>query len=221
MASHIQSNKSCLSWFDCDDESKQPATISTAVQLPPAQQWTTQTWEEMKPTEDFLAAQLNRLTVQEREKALHDVHCVGDELKETPEMIERSLMEFDQLVRKMQNPIYEMAVNQNSRSYVEDPSFRLRFLRCNMHDVDRSVRQMMVFLKHKANSFGEDRVGREITISDLNEEDMMLLQRVYHIPDERDRNGRVVFYITSELFACVNIESFVSETTTTIQIAEY
>ena len=38
---------------------------------------------EMKETEDLLASEMNKLSVQERSKALDDLHCVGEELKET------------------------------------------------------------------------------------------------------------------------------------------
>ena len=43
---------------------------------------------EMKPIEDFHASEMNNISIQERSKALDDVHCVGDELDETPEMIQ-------------------------------------------------------------------------------------------------------------------------------------
>ena len=48
----------------------------------------------MKETEEFLAAELKKLSVQERAKALDDVHCVGEELQQTPEMLQQSLAEF-------------------------------------------------------------------------------------------------------------------------------
>ena len=92
---------------------------------------------------------MNRLSVQERAKAFDDVHCVGEELHETPGMIQKSLIDFDQTLRKQQNPIYEMAVNQ-IRQYVEDPTFRLKFLRAKLYDIGQAVRQMMSFLEQKA-----------------------------------------------------------------------
>ncbi|CAJ1937766.1 unnamed protein product [Cylindrotheca closterium] len=190
---------SWLSCFDCSDKNSESSGNNTAYMTVPIKQKSLQTGDEMKQTEAYLAAELNKLTVQERAKAMDDIHCVGEELNETPEMIEQSLREFDHLVQKMKTPTYEMAVNQN-KAFVEDPSFWLRFLRCNMHDVNRSVRQMMEFLKHKATYFGEDNVAREITLDDLNDADMsLLLSGLYHIQDGRDRKGRVVLYITTEL----------------------
>ncbi|KAL3937636.1 MAG: hypothetical protein SGBAC_007288 [Bacillariaceae sp.] len=163
----------------------------------------------MKQTEDYLAAELNKLTTQERGKAMDDIHCVGEELRETPEMVERLLKEFEQMVVRMQTPVYAMAVDQN-RDYVENSSFRLRFLRCNMHNVQESVRQMMEFLQHKAAYFGEDKVAREITLDDLTVEDTeLLLSGLFHIQEETDRNGRVVLYVMGEEIGRCQIENLI------------
>jgi len=199
-----QSNKPCLPCFDHNDG---PGTAPQ--NLPVQQKRTVQTWDEMKQTEDYLAAELYKLSVQERAKAMDDIHCLGEELKETPEMVEKLLEEFDQIVRQVKTPFYEMAVIQN-REYVEDPSFRLRFLRCNMHNVHLSVRQMMDYLKYKATYFGEDKVAREITLDDFNDEDMELLMAgLYHIQKETDRSGRVVVYLMTDVFARCKIENLI------------
>ena len=141
---------------------------------------------EMKQTEDILASEMNRLSMEDRKRAFDDVHCVGEELNETPEMVQKSLADFDQAVRTSRNPMYKVALNQN-RAYVEDPSFRLAFLRANFHDVDKSVRQMMNFLENKAKYFGQDKVAREIVLSDLTEEDIaLMLSGFIHIQEGTD-----------------------------------
>eukprot|EP00526_Cylindrotheca_closterium_P007901 CAMPEP_0113652670 /NCGR_PEP_ID=MMETSP0017_2-20120614/28144_1 /TAXON_ID=2856 /ORGANISM="Cylindrotheca closterium" /LENGTH=657 /DNA_ID=CAMNT_0000565561 /DNA_START=153 /DNA_END=2126 /DNA_ORIENTATION=- /assembly_acc=CAM_ASM_000147 len=159
----------------------------------------TRTRREMKSTEDFLASEMNKLSVQERSKALDELHCVGEELKETPEMIETSLAEFDKVLRERNEPIYNLATSQN-RSYVEDPSFRLRFLRANLHDVHKSVNQMIGFLSRKEMYFGRDKIARDITLDDLEEDDIeLLLSGLYHIQDGTDRSGRVVVCFLNHL----------------------
>ncbi|CAJ1937770.1 unnamed protein product [Cylindrotheca closterium] len=204
-----QNGTSWLSCFDCSDRNSESSGNNAAYMTVPFEHKSLQTGDEMKQTEAYLAAELNKLTVQERAKAMDDIHCVGEELNETPEMIEQSLREFDHLLQKMKTPTYEMAVNQN-KAFVEDPSFRLRFLRCNMHDVNRSVRQMMEFLKHKATYFGEDNVAREITLDDLDDEDMsLLLSGLYHIQDGRDRKGRVVMHATTDMLGGCKTENII------------
>lgn len=164
----------------------------------------------MKQTEDLLASDLNQLSAQERSNALDDVHCVGEELKETPEMIEQSLQEFEQIVQQEKTPFYAIACQQN-RSYVEDPSFRLKFLRANFHDVGPSVHQMMNFLRYKATYFGNDKIAHDITLDDLNEDDMaLMLSNLYHVQDGRDRNGRVVVYLFNHMLGNCRPDTLVS-----------
>ena len=62
----------------------------------------------MKQTEDMLSNELNKLSLQETCKAYDDVHCVGNELKETPEMIQTLLLEFDQAISKHRNSVLWM-----------------------------------------------------------------------------------------------------------------
>ena len=151
--------------------------------------------QEMKSTEDFLASELGKLSVQERSKALDDLHCVGEELKETPELVEQSLRDFDRILNERNDPIYQIALQQN-RAYVEDPIFRLRFLRAKSHDAKLAVNQMIGFLSKKEIYFGREALARDITLDDLNEEDMEFLSSgFFHIQEGTDRNGRVVVYM--------------------------
>ena len=165
---------------------------------------------EMKSTEDFLASEMSKLSVQERSKALDELHCVGEELKETPEMIQQCLEEFDRVLLGKNATIYNWAARQN-RSYVEDADFRLRFLRANDHNVNQSVNQMIGFLSCKETYFGRDKVARDITLDDLDEEDVeVLLSGLYHIQDGTDRNGRMVVYLMKHKMGRFNTTSAVS-----------
>ncbi|CAJ1937920.1 unnamed protein product [Cylindrotheca closterium] len=166
-------------------------------------------WHEMRQTEDFLASEFSKLSVEERSEALNDIHCVGEELKETPEMLEMLLKQFDQTARQVRNHIYTVAVNQR-RAFFEDSSFQLRFLRCNMYDVHQSVRQMVKFLENKAAYFGKDKISREITIQDLKDEAKeLLLSGLYHIQEGRDQSGRVVLYLLNDKFGSSDIVTMV------------
>ena len=186
---NIESRTCCITSLDCLNQSKQPPNSNL--------QRKNQKQPRMKETELMLASALNNLTAQERTLALHDVHCVGEELKESPEIVEKSLVEFDQAVQRQRNPVYEIAVSQN-RAYVENRSFRLRFLRAAMHNIGLAVTNMMNFLYNKLLHFGEDKVSREIRLNDLNEEEVgLLVSGIFHIQNDRDPMGRVIVYITA------------------------
>eukprot|EP00980_Cylindrotheca_fusiformis_P001060 scaffold291_cov92-Cylindrotheca_fusiformis.AAC.7 len=166
---------------DCRDESLQ-------ISMP----WNLQ--NEMKQTEALLASEMSKLSVEEMSKALDDVHCVGEAIVETPELIHRALAEFGEEVRAQSNTVYEIALQQN-RKYVEGEAFRLKFLRYNMFEIKSSVSQMMKFLKNKAKYFGIDKLGRDIMLSDLTNEDRDLLQSgFFHVQQCKDRSGRNVVW---------------------------
>eukprot|EP00526_Cylindrotheca_closterium_P020272 CAMPEP_0113635796 /NCGR_PEP_ID=MMETSP0017_2-20120614/18663_1 /TAXON_ID=2856 /ORGANISM="Cylindrotheca closterium" /LENGTH=129 /DNA_ID=CAMNT_0000546599 /DNA_START=193 /DNA_END=579 /DNA_ORIENTATION=- /assembly_acc=CAM_ASM_000147 len=118
----IGNNRACFQNCLCFDEEQDASSIPVPSLNVHSD---TRTRREMKSTEDYLASEMNKLSVRERSKALDELHCVGEDLKETPEMIETSLAEFDQILQERNEPIYNLAASQN-RSYVEDPAFRLR-----------------------------------------------------------------------------------------------
>ncbi|CAJ1926366.1 unnamed protein product [Cylindrotheca closterium] len=166
---------------------------------------------DMKPLEDFVASEFCKLSVEEQTKALSDLYCQSAaadkkqedtnlsnssscDLNENPVMIQDSLRRFELQIQQGNFPIYDIALVQN-RSYVQDPTFRLKFLRANRHNVPKAVHQMTCFLQEKAVHFGQDKVAREITLDDLSPEelDLMISDR-YHIQGGRDQKGRVIHY---------------------------
>lgn len=200
----------CKSYFSCLDCSEGPGgheVFKTSVARSSRSHH--ETTVGVKKTEEFLASQLSKLTVKERAEALHDVHCVGEELTETPEILQKSLAEFDIAIQREKNATYGIAIAQN-RKYVEDPAFRLKFLRANMHDVNKAVRQMMSFLEKKAFYFGTEKVARDIALDELTNEDRKyMLKGIYHIPEVRDRTGRVVVYMFNACLGQCTTDSMV------------
>jgi len=189
-------NKSILSCLDCGGSNPPISSHGNHVAR-----------DEMKQTEEFLASEMNKLSVQERSEALDDVHCVGEELKETNEMIEESLMKFEEDIQQANDPIYEMACQQN-RAYVENRAFRLKFLRANLHNIGRSVRQMLTFLKCKGMYFGDDKLACDITLEDLNEEDKnLMVSGLFHIQESRDPRGRVIVWVFNNMLGQCRAET--------------
>lgn len=158
--------------------------------------------DDFKETEEFIAAEMNNLSVQERNKALEDIHCVGKELEEDPNLVEQGLQEFQQLVDVLRptSPSYQAAEAINA-DYVNDRGFRLKFLRAKLYDVKTAVNQMMKFLQYKEKYFGRDKLCKEIDLSDLTEEDRAFLRSgPFFVPQHRDRSGRpIVFMMNTKI----------------------
>lgn len=152
---------------------------------------------ELKDTEEFLAEEMNKLSFHERNKAHEDVHCVGEELKEDPNLVEQSQLEFQQEldVIRPKTPIYQTA-EEIDADYVNDPKFRLKFIRANVYDAKKAVHQMIKFLQYKEKYFGRDKLCREIDLSDLTEEDREYMKTgVFVVSKHRDRSGRAIVQV--------------------------
>lgn len=214
---HRLQNSPLLSSFGLQNTSK---TISLAAQTSPMNSFlnmnnqivgtTKGSLAEMKPTEDFLRSELNKLSVKEQTEALDDIYGVSQGLQETADIIERSLLLFQYELQQGNFPVYEMALRQN-RAYVEDSGFRLKFLRANRHNVSKAVIQMENFLRHKATYFGFDNVAREVTLEALTTEEIeILLSGLFHLQDGTDRSGRIIIYCFNSMMGKYSAESLVS-----------
>ena len=80
--------------------------------------------------------------------------------------------------------------------YVRDANFHLKFLRAEKFDARLAATRMALHFEEKRLLFGEDKLGREILLSDLNEDDMDCLNTGYlQILNDLDfGNRKVIFY---------------------------
>ena len=87
----------------------------------------------------------------------------------------------------------DLAETKN-RSYVEDPKFRLKFLRADRYDARKAAGRFIRFFDFKLELFGEEALARRITWNDLQPEDQAALKKGYlqRLPI-RDRAGRAIF----------------------------
>lgn len=148
----------------------------------------------MSESEIFLMSKFTELSPREKLEALNDLHYAESELDENPLKVHQMLTEFEDVLERVHDPIYEQALKQDS-SYVEDPAFRLKFLRANGHSVPKAVKQMIEFLKNKARYFGTDKLTSDITFDDMTPEELkIILSGIYHVQGGLDRSGRVILH---------------------------
>ena len=153
--------------------------------------------QDLKQTEDFLAAEISKLSFQERNQAYEDIHCVGQQLQEDPVVTEQLLQAFQQQVDAIRpkTQLYQVAEAMNA-NYVNYRAFRIKFLRANIYDVKKAVNQMMKFLQYKEQYFGRGKLCKEIDLSDLTKEDRSFMKTgPFIVSKNRDRAGRAVIQI--------------------------
>lgn len=143
----------------------------------------------------FFIDELNKLSVQERDEVLQDVHGVSDVMNENLLTIEIKIAEMKQQLARIplkQKAAYLQALEQNP-NYVHDDKFLLMFLRADAFNVEASALRFVSFFEHKLQLFGRDKLGRDIVVSDLSEDDVLCLESGYsQMLAGRDRAGRAI-----------------------------
>jgi hypothetical protein len=141
----------------------------------------------------MLANEMNRLTVQERENVLYDLHGISDIIKETPGFRQSKLAELDQALMNIPKKCaYELAVEQ-SPSYVQNDDFRFMFLRADGWNATDAAQRMAAHFATKLDIFGKTLLTETITQAHLPETTLKCLYSGYfQFLPFRDRSGRIV-----------------------------
>jgi hypothetical protein len=136
--------------------------------------------EKKESIDSFLAKELNRLSLAEREKAYYDLHGVADVIEETPAGVDKCLADLEDEICKLEDNknAYEMAKKVNPE-YICGREFRLKFLRAERFVPKNAATRLVGFLEEKLKLFGPKPLARELLLSDLNQDDMVLLRAGY------------------------------------------
>lgn len=158
-----------------------------------------QTHEEADKAEDVLTRELDKLSLDEHEKILFDVHGIARTEEFDDETLEQHLKKLDVEINKIKRKkreAYEQAKFIN-RGYVLDPRFRLMFLRAEFFNAKAAANTIITHFDIKQRVFGSGEIlGRDVRMSDLDEEDISLLRSgIMQVMPERDASGRAVFCI--------------------------
>jgi hypothetical protein len=141
-----------------------------------------------------LAKELHRISLAEREKAYNDLHGVADVVEEGPAFVDKCLADLESEICKLEDneSAYEMAKKVNPE-YICGRGFRLKFLRAESFVPKDAATRLVGFLEEKLKLFGPKSLARELLLSDLNQEDMVLLRSGFSsIVPLRDSAGRAV-----------------------------
>ena len=147
-------------------------------------------------TEALFAAELARLSMQERDEVLQDIHGVSDVQKEDPPFVQRCFDDLEEALSLI--PVIEklayLQAKDLDESYTSNEDFLLMFLRANSFNIKSSAARIVSFFETKLTLFGPERLARDITYRDLDEDDIQCLESGYaQILPGRDRAGRVIF----------------------------
>jgi len=150
--------------------------------------------QKKQEIDTLLSQAFNEMTFEERQESQEVLHGVGKEIAEESIFIENALKDLDQHLTLIKcGSAYEKAERMNP-DFVTDQSFRIMFLRGNRYDTKSSADQMLRFFTQKEKLFGTEKLVKDITIGDLNEDDMVALKSGSIQLAGRDRANRQIFF---------------------------
>lgn len=152
--------------------------------------------EEADIAELALTNELERMSLDEHERILFDVHGIARTEEENDDLIQRKLEDLGKALDKMKKKkkeAYERAKFLN-RAYVESPKFRLMFLRSECYDPVGAAQTIVNHFEVKRKIFGDGEVlSRDVRQDDLDEEDKVTLNTGFlQVMPARDAAGRAV-----------------------------
>jgi hypothetical protein len=87
--------------------------------------------------------------------------------------------------------------------FVNDPVFRLKFLRAEKFDAHAAAGRMALHFETKLELWGVERLGREIYLSDFDEDDLDTLRRgFFQVLNQLDQSGRRILFYYKALSSC-------------------
>ena len=141
----------------------------------------------------MLAQKLTQLSMDDREQVFYDLHGISELQEETPDFLEEKLASMDEALGKI--PIksaYDVAYQLDPEK-LQDRDFRLKFLRATSFDAEAAAKRMAMHLDQKRALFGDDKILKDITWSDLGSEEHEILELCWTtVLPLRDRARRMV-----------------------------
>lgn len=157
-----------------------------------------ETQTEADHIEEVLTNELNKLTLEDMDKVLFDIHGIPQVSDEDPDNVEDLILDLVRELGKVKVKAAFEEANYMNPDYVTSNEFRLRFLRCERFDPKRAAKKMVKHFEAKRSIFGGGEIlGRDITLADLSADDMDTLEAGFlQLLPTRDAAGRVVITLS-------------------------
>ncbi|CAJ1923690.1 unnamed protein product [Cylindrotheca closterium] len=148
--------------------------------------------QKKKEMDDLLAEAMKTLTFEERQEQQEILHGVEATFTNESTFIDNSLIDLENhLASTKSGTVYEMAEAMDL-GYVGDRAFRVMFLRGNRYDAKAAADQMLNFFTIKQELFGSEKLVKDITLDDLDEDDIACLKTGRIQFAGKDRSGRQI-----------------------------
>ena len=149
--------------------------------------------------EEMVSTSMSRLSAPDREQRLNELHGVEEETDESPQKLEQMLQEMDSILaarKEAQLPGIEAIILAELQDHAFVMGLRLKFIRATRYDVSEAATRLISFLSVKLKLFGYDKLTSKITLSDLSEEAMEILNSgLFQVMPFPDSVGRFILVV--------------------------
>lgn len=134
------------------------------------------------------------LSNEEREQALADVHGVSSNASPDNEFMANRLSQLDKAISDIRsNKSAYLRAKIQSPEYVTDRKFRLQFLLADSFEPHAAAERLVAYFDSKLVLFGPDKLTRDLTLADLDAQDVKCLEfGIVQRLVGKDHAGRVV-----------------------------
>ena len=132
-----------------------------------------------------LSREMSKLSLASQEKVVQDILGIAHTSCTTTSTAESSREDDNQSLKQLQEELnlisledkkaYSMVVSQNS-AFALRPDFQRMFLRAAQGDAKRAAKRLVKHFETKLQLFGIEKLGKDITLDDLSEDDMEALE---------------------------------------------
>lgn len=156
-----------------------------------------------------LANALQQLDLEERERALNDLHGINNySRKENPICLKKWLNVMEERLNKIKHGTALQLAQTLDFAYVADIEMRLMFLRSTDYDPIRAAEKMVYFFEVKRECFGVEKLAKDITLEDLEQEDKDIIKSGYlQVLPFKDMSGREIMMIQASLRPRCSLQS--------------
>ena len=158
-----------------------------------------------------LANDLAQLSVDQRNLVLEDIHGVHTFNKEDPTFVDNCIEQVYREITKIPNSnrsAYNKANFLAPTRVSKNRKFNLMFLRAASFDPKATAHRIVKHFEFKLRLFGPEKLTQDITIDDLNEDDLSAYKSGYSLVlPGKDCTGRAVVVMTSKFANCKTWEN--------------
>lgn len=148
----------------------------------------------------LIASELNQLSNQEREAAFGDLHAITSVEEESAATIAKLIGEVkSEIAKTREKSAYNKALFLSPHS-VNDSDFIRMFLRAEQYNPRLAANRMVAYFQHKLELFGIEKLCKDITLEDLDDDDKASLSTgSVQILPQKDSAGRTVIFSAQRL----------------------